>query len=128
MKDTNIRFEKERRPAENFRCGVSLHSHTLYSRESLDFIYQLALRVAPIRAALRHGEARYRMKNGRDLDLSRAWWTPPLAPHDAWRLEADHICGFDLDPLISLTDHDNIEAPMTLQVLEECCDTPVSVE
>jgi len=51
-----------------FRTGVSLHSHTLHSRETLDFIYRAAAQ-API------------------LDLSRGWWTPPLGPHDAWLVE-----------------------------------------
>ena len=30
--------------------------------------------------------------------------------------------------IVSLTDHDNIEAPVSLQVLDECRGTPISVE
>jgi hypothetical protein len=33
-----------------------------------------------------------------------------------------------MNALVSLTDHDNIEAPVSLQVLEECRGVPISVE
>jgi hypothetical protein len=126
---TNVRFEHDFRPAEQFRSAVSLHSHTLHSRESLDFIYRLAKRVPPIRIALEQGEARYRVVHGSSLDLARAWWTPPASAHSAWNIETRHIQDrFGLNALISLSDHDDIEAPMTLQVLAECRHTPISVE
>jgi hypothetical protein len=115
-------------PRLRFRTGISLHSHTLHSRESLDFIYQLAGRVPVLRAALRRGELRYEQKHGRPMDLSRAWWTPPLGPYDAFKLERDQIREFGLDTIVSLTDHDDIEAPVSLQVLHECRGVPISVE
>lgn len=115
-------------PHQRFRTGVSLHSHTLHSRESLEFIYRIAQRLPVLKAALRRGERRYEQKRGRPMDLSRAWWTPPLGPYDAFRLEREQIRGLGLDALVSLTDHDNIEAPVSLQVMEECRGVPVSVE
>jgi hypothetical protein len=115
-------------PIERFRTGVSLHSHTLHSREYLDFIYRAAARAPLLAASLRRGERRYRKINGTDLDLWRGWWTPPLGPRDAWELERSQIEGLGLSALVSLTDHDDIEAPVALQVLEECRGVPVSVE
>lgn len=115
-------------PRRRFRTGVSLHSHTLHSRESLDFIYRLAHRVPVLKAALSRGERHYRKTHGRPLDLSRAWWTPPLGPYDAFKLEREQVRGLGLDALVSLTDHDDIEAPVSLQVLDECRGVPVSVE
>jgi hypothetical protein len=111
-----------------FRTGVSLHSHTLYSKESLDFIYQAARRAPVLASVIRRGARRYREIHGRELDLSRGWWTPPLGPHDAWQLEKSQIEGLDLDALVSLTDHDEIEAGVSLQVLDECRGAPVSTE
>jgi hypothetical protein len=111
-----------------FRTGVSLHSHTLHSRESLDFIYHLAARVPILAAAIRHGERLYRQRHGATLDFTRGWWTPPLGAHDAWLLEKSQIEGLDQNAIVSLTDHDNIDAPVALQVLEECRGTPISVE
>jgi len=124
-----IRFERDRAAVTGFRSGVSLHSHTLHSEESLGFIYRLAIGVAPIRMALQHGEARYRAVHGGDLDLRRAWWTPPLAVHHAFQLEQSQIQDrFGLRALVSITDHDNITGPLKLRVLSECERVPVSVE
>ena len=125
----NIHLEKNGIVAERFRTGVSLHSHTLHSHETLSFIYRLGQTIAPIRFALERGERRYRRTYGQALDLTRAYWTPPLAPYDAWRLEHDHIAKrFALKPLVSITDHDSIEAPVTMRVLEAFHNLPVSVE
>jgi hypothetical protein len=114
--------------AGRFRTGVSLHSHTLHSRESLDFIYRAATHASILRAAIRHGEGAHLRRHGAALDFSRGWWTPPLGAHDAWLLEKSQIEGLDRNALVSLTDHDNIEAPVSLQVLDECRGTPISVE
>jgi hypothetical protein len=62
------------------------------------------------------------------MDLADAWWTPPLAPCDAWRLEKTHVEGFGVKALVSITDHDNIAAPQVLRILDECRDMPVSTE
>lgn len=114
--------------AGRFRTAVSLHSHTLHSRESLDFIYKAATRAPILSAVIRHGAKVYRKRHGATLDLTRGWWTPPLAPHDAWVLEKSQIEALDRNAIVSLTDHDNIEAPVSLQVLDECQGTPISVE
>ena len=101
-------------PARRFSTGVSLHSHTLHSRDTLSFL------------------GKHKQIHGRDgsrLDLARAWWTPPLGPCEAWRIERNHIeQHFGLSALVSLTDHDDIEAPLKLRVLGECRHVPVSVE
>jgi hypothetical protein len=124
-----IHFEQDLRASAEFRTGASLHGHTLHSQEKLDFIYRLARQITPIRFALEHGEAHYRRVHGSSLDLSRAWWTPPLSAYDAWALETRHLAGhFGLQPLVSLSDHDNIDAPILLQHREECRPAPVSVE
>src|SRR5579863_3782254 len=129
MTSTNLFFEPDDFARRRFRTAVSLHGHTLHSRERLDFVYRLAKQFGPLRVALERGEARYRAIHGLPLDLSRAWWTPPLAPHDAWLLETSRIENhFGWNAQVSLTDHDDIEGPLALRVLEECRDTPVSVE
>jgi len=116
------------KPQARFGTGVSLHSHTLHSREPLDFIYRIARHRAPVRWALRRSEARYQSLHGIPLDLRRGWWTPPLGPRDAYSVEFDQIHSLGLNPVVSLTDHDDIEAPMSLQTVETSRDIPVSVE
>ena len=129
MNYSRLRFESDFRPAQQFRTGVSLHGHTLHSKESLYFIQNLARKIGPIRFALERGAERYRAHYGTELDLSRAWWTPPLSAYQAWDLESRHIRErFGMDSLVSLSDHDDIEAGIRLQLREECRPMPVSVE
>jgi len=113
---------------EGFRTGVSLHSHTLHSKESLDFIYKVARHCAPLQWILKRSERRYEAAHGAALDLRRGWWTPPMAPADAYRLESGQIEGLGLRPIVSLSDHDDIEAPMSLQAMNASLAVPVSVE
>ncbi len=129
MSVSQIHFEEDLRAAGVFRTGVSLHGHTLHSEENLSFIYRMAARLAPIRIALERGGALYRRRTGAAFDFSRAWWTPPLAAYDAWTLETRQITErLGMRPLVSLSDHDNIDAPVLLQHRAECRPVPVSVE
>jgi hypothetical protein len=128
-KGTRIHFQwSAEQPRPRFRTGVSLHSHTLHSREPLYFFYRIARHFAPARWALRFSEARYRALHGVPLDLRRGWWTPPLAARDAYSVEFDQIDSMGLAPIVSLTDHDDIEAPVSLQAMEASPNIPISVE
>jgi hypothetical protein len=64
----------------------------------------------------------------RGVDFARAWWTPPLTPASALHVERKQISKLGLRPLVSLTDHDDIHAGLTLGVTEDAADTPLSVE
>ena len=114
---------------EVFRSAVSLHSHTSHSRETLDFIPRLSRAVPLLREAVEAQERRYKRIHGREIDYFGAWWTPPLGPREALAVERAQIVEkLGLQPLVSLSDHDNIEAPLLLRALEEGRDTPVSLE
>ena len=116
----------DRGPLRKFRTAVSLHSHTLHSRESFDFLVRLRGGFPPIDWIMRREE---KLRTAGRADYSRAWWRPPLPAHAAWEHErAQMENGLGLHALISLTDHDNIEAAALLHVLEECKRAPVSVE
>lgn len=126
MRESNIHVSQQ--APSGYRTGISLHSHTLHSHESLDFIYFAARKSALLRLVLREGERRYRKAHGSELDLNRGWWTPPLAPLDAFQLETAQLEQMGLLPFVSLTDHDSIEAPMSLQAIEPDVHIPISVE
>ena len=128
MKPSSVAFGWRPDAFLGYRTGVSLHSHTSHSRESLDFIPRVCAGVAPLSAALRRYEARYRRLHGKDLDYYSAWWTPPLGPREALAVERGQIESRGLAPLVSITDHDNVEAPLLLRILSEGRDTPISVE
>ena len=128
-KRSRVHFLWENNTTSGFVTGVSLHSHTLLSRESLDFIQRATKGVPILSGAIRRQENRYRRLTGRELDMRRGWWTPPLSPHQAWDLEAGQIENkLGLKALVSLSDHDDIEAGMQLHVLSAAQNVPVSVE
>jgi hypothetical protein len=115
-------------PAE-FRSGVSLHSHTMYSEESLDMVPRYTAKIPYLGDAIRRQESIYGRSQGRAFNFNDAFWTPPLAPRQAYRLEEKQIQRqFQLSALVSLTDHDDIRAGSTLRVLERFAKVPVSNE
>lgn len=112
-----------------YRTGVSIHSHTLHSRECLDFLPTVTKAVPFLTQVLDYQQQRYRRLKGVDLDLTRAWWTPPLSARQAVELEAAQIRDrLQLEPLVSITDHDNLDAPISLQLLEDRPAPPLSFE
>src|SRR5579864_2322583 len=107
------------------QAAVSLHGHTNRSKESLQLIPQLARRGPMLHQALEKQCRRSRIP----VDFSRAYWTPPLTPRLAFETERDQIeDALGLRAMVSLTDHDNIEAAMWLRALPETAHTPVSLE
>jgi hypothetical protein len=112
--------------ARRFRAGVCLHGHTMHSQECLSFLPRYLHAVPGISQIVRHYE---RPRAGRrGVDFAQAYWTPPLAPAAALQLEREQIERFDLKALISLTDHDDIEAGLALQVTASRDEAPISVE
>jgi hypothetical protein len=112
-----------------YRTGVSLHGHTLHSRERLQFIPAICGRVPLLDSALADGAARYRRTYGREIEFSRAWWTPPLSTAQALEVESGQIeTQLGMNALVSLTDHDNIEGAASLGLIDGGRCHPVSVE
>lgn len=128
---SNIQFHWQRpAAAQRFRTAVSLHGHTLHSKESLGFIPQICGPLPLLGHFIERQASRYRELNaGKNLDFNRAWWTPPLAPAPAYELERNQIeQTLGREALVSLSDHDNIQAAMQLRVLQPYRRLPVSVE
>ena len=101
-----------------FATAVCLHGHTLHSEECLSFLPRYLYQVPGISQIVRG----YQRGPRPEIDFSRAYWTPPLTPASALRLERKQIADFGLLPLVSLTDHDNIDAGLALD------GEPISVE
>jgi hypothetical protein len=111
--------------SRNYLTGVSLHGHTNRSREALDFIPQLAQRFPMLHAALEKQCKRSTIP----VDFSKAFWTPPLTPIRAYETETDQVEDvLGLASLVSLTDHDTIEAPVLLRTMAEMSQIPLALE
>ena len=130
MKNSRAHFHwQEKRFHLRFHTGVSLHSHTLHSRESMSFIGHATANTPWLSGAIRKQAEKYRALKGREVDLSRAWWTPPLSALHAWQVERSQIeRSLGIRGYVSITDHDNIDAGLQLRLLEDSRDCPISVE
>jgi hypothetical protein len=107
------------------QAAVSLHGHTNRSKESLQLIPQLARRGPMLHQALEKQCRKSRIP----VDFSRAYWTPPLTPRLAYDTEKEQIeNALGLRAMVSLTDHDNIEAAIWLRAVPATAQTPVSLE
>lgn len=63
------------------------------------------------------------------VDFTKAFWTPPLTPMRAYETEKDQVEDvLGLGSLVSLTDHDNIEAPTQLRGVAETSQIPLALE
>lgn len=124
MHDPNVSFFwRDPGIAAGFHTAVCLHGHTLHSEECLSFLPRYLHAVPGISQLVRGYE-----RGPRRVDFARAYWTPPLPPASALRLEQQQIAGLGLVPIVSLTDHDNIEAGRALRVASDPLRTPISVE
>jgi hypothetical protein len=105
-----------------------MHSHTRHSLENLGFIGKFLQKHRLLRLWFAQREQECKRKSGIDLDFDRAYWTPPLSAEGAYKLEAGQIESLGLHPIVSLTDHNNIEASTLLRQSPQYADVPVSVE
>ena len=120
---------REPHAAKGFTTGVSLHSHTSQSKETLDFIAELSNDVPMLRSVMSWFEARSIRTSGIRPDYARSYWTPPLTPRLAFDLERNQIENqLQLPGLVSISDHDSIQAPLLLRSVPSARHIPVSLE
>jgi hypothetical protein len=108
-----------------YLAAASLHSHTQHSKESLGFI----LKFTEDRPFLRWALDRKCKRAAFPVDLVHAYWTPPVSPAAALDIEKRQIENdLGLKSLVSITDHDSIEAPAALHGGPELSHVPFSLE
>ena len=122
------RFIREPDHRLPFQTGVSLHSHTMHSRENLQRLPTYIAKFPVGHYIIEREIGRLHLYENRVIDFGKYYWTPPLSPREAWTLEREQMEKYGLSPLVSLTDHDNIEAGLQLKMLEETASMPISVE
>ena len=120
---------REPQAARDYATGVSLHSHTSQSRETLNFIADLTIEMPMVKKLIEWAENRCMRYSGMKPDYEKSFWTPPLNPRQAFELERNQIENtFQISGLVSITDHDDISAPMLLRTVPSARHIPVSVE
>ncbi len=119
---------RDKNAAQGFRTGVSIHSHTNQSKETLDFLANFGNQYPIMRPIISRLERRSEANHGVRVNFARSYWTPPMTPKLAFDLESQQIEKLDLASMVSLTDHDSIQAPMLLRTVPSARQIPVSLE
>lgn len=122
-------FWQDAEAARSYQTGVSLHSHTNQSKETLDFVANWSEQFPLASPFLRRIERRAKKNHGFTINYAHSYWTPPLTPILAFDLERKQIEDkLALQALVSITDHDSIQAPLLLRTVPSARHIPVSVE
>jgi len=128
LKQTRLHILREpQKLTSKARTGVSLHCHTEHSKEMLDFIPVYAQKLPIIAHYFRKEDAKYQQKGHKEFAyyFSTAYWSPPLTAQAVYGIEKQQIEGAGLNSLVSLTDHDSIEANLSVNESEH---SPISLE
>lgn len=110
------------------KTGVSLHCHTQHSKEMLDFIPHYAEKLPIISYFWKKERQKYLEREGKFIDFSSGYWSPPLTEHHVYDIEKEQINGAGLDAIVSITDHDCIEANLNINEKTENEKAPISME
>lgn len=110
------------------KTGVSLHCHTEFSMEMLNFLPHYAEKLPIISRFWEKERVKYLKREGREIDFSTAFWSPPLTPQAVYDIEKTQINEAGLEAIVSLTDHDNINGNLTISDADPAKGIPISME
>ncbi len=129
LKNTRLRIlPNEKSLADQAKTGVSLHCHTQFSKEMLDFLPHYGERLPIINFFWRRERDNYLKREGKPLSFETAYWSPPMTENDVYSIEKEQIERLGLNPIISITDHDTIEANLKLYEHTANEVAPISLE
>ncbi|MBA2621679.1 MAG: hypothetical protein H0U87_10820 [Acidobacteria bacterium] len=110
------------------KTGVSLHCHTEHSKEMLDFLPHYAAQIPVIAYFYRKENDKYKAREGKDIDLSTGYWSPPLTAQEVFDIEKKQINETGLDAIASISDHDGIDANLQINEKTKNEQAPISLE
>jgi hypothetical protein len=129
LKNTRLTIlPQEKNLSKGAKTGVSLHCHTQFSREMLDFVPHYAEKIPIVSHFWKKERDNYVKKEGRQIDFETAYWSPPLDENQVYSLEKNQINKLGLNAIVSITDHDNIGANLNLNETLPNETAPISLE
>lgn len=121
-------MHKPKNLGKRAKTGVSLHCHTLHSRETLDFIPYYAERIPVVSYFWEKECRRYLGREGRLPNFDNGYWSPPLTGEQVFQSEKDQMNKAGLEAIVSITDHDCIDANIGLNEQIPNSLAPISME
>ncbi len=94
----------------------------------LDFVPYYAEKLPVIAYFWRKERDKYQKKEGKGIDFSTAYWSPPMTSRDVYEIEKDQIEGAGLEAMVSLSDHDSIDGNLTNCETKKITHAPISLE
>ncbi len=129
LKQTRLHIlHKAEKLTPKAKTGISLHCHTQYSREMLDFIPHYAEKLPIISFFWKKERARYLKREGKEVEFSTAFWSPPMTPYDVYDIEKMQINEAGLDAIVSISDHDSIDGSLLISDRHANEIAPISLE
>lgn len=110
------------------KTGVSLHCHTQHSKEMLDFVPHYAEKIPIVSYFWARQSKIYEQDESINPDFSTGYWSPPLTDEEVYKSEQNQINKVGLDAIVSITDHDNIEANLNINKTTANEHAPISME
>jgi hypothetical protein len=109
--------------------AVSLHAHTNRSNEGMANVSRYLERIPLVAPLVRRQLRVYLRRNGESVDFKKGWWHPPVDPQTVLASETSQIRqALGLRPVVSITDHDSIDAGLELQRQHSHALVPLSFE
>jgi hypothetical protein len=129
LKKTRLHIlHKAKDLSKEAKTGVSLHCHTEHSKEMLHFVPHYADKLPVISYFWNRERENYTKREGKGIDFSTGFWSPPLTAPEVYNNEKDQINKAGLDAITSITDHDSIEANLQVNEHIENEKAPISLE
>lgn len=129
INNTRIQIlDKPRELGKDGTNGVSLHCHTLYSKEMLDFIPFYAAKIPIVKHIWKRECRRYTEREGNPPNFNTGYWEPPLTGRQVFTMEREQMNKAGLGAIVSITDHDSIEANIEINTEIDNIIAPVSME
>ena len=129
LKQTRLHILREPKGlGKEAKTGVSLHCHTEHSKEMLDFIPHYAARLPVIAHFYKKENEKYKAREGRDINFSTGYWSPPLTAEAVFDIETKQINDHGLEAMTSITDHDSIDANLKINEHTKNAVAPISLE
>ncbi len=128
LRHTSLRRYAEGVDWSGFGAAVSLHAHTCYSREVMSDLPAYIIKI-PVVGPRFESELERRRAADEAVDFAKGWWHPPVSPRALFDNEAAQIDRrFGIGSIVSVTDHDDINAGLDLQHWFAPGRAPVSFE
>jgi hypothetical protein len=129
LKQTHLHFlHKPANLGDIAKTGVSLHCHTRFSKELLDFIPHYAEKIPIVSYFWKKEQEKYLAREGKPIDFTTGYWSPPMTEELVYQSEKTEINSLGLDAVVSITDHDCIQANLNLCETNDNAKIPISME